>query len=365
MQRGNVLRKIIMAKAKKSSFGKKVLLALLVIVLLAGGAGGYFAYRLLYRTNVSLEGKKSTIFYIHTGDTYEDVTRSLYEQNLIRDHSSFEWLAQKKNLKNNIHPGKYRILARMSNSELINLLRAGLQEPVVIPFQSIRTKEQLVSRVCRRIEADSTELGELLDDNDFMQRHYGLNKETALTLFIPKNYEFKWNTSSQQFLDRMADEYRKFWTDERKAKAKAIGLSQSEVSILASIVQSEQWKYNDEKEVVAGLYMNRLKDNMPLQSDPTLIYAIGDFTITRVLNEDKKIDSPYNTYKHTGLPPGPICLPEESSIDAVLNYQKHDYYYMCAKEDFSGRHYFSKNYEQHCVYARMYQDALDKKNIRR
>lgn len=354
-----------MAKKTGTSFLKKVLVALLLVILIGGGTAAYFGWKLFYKTNVSVGEKKSEIFYIRTGDTYEDVLNSLYEQKLIKDPASFEWLAEKKNLKSNIHPGRYRILAKMSNNELVNLLRAGLQEPVQVPFHGLRTKEQLITRVCRRLEADSIELGELLNDDDHLGKKYGFNSTTVMTLFIPKTYEFYWNTSAEQFMDKMAEEYKKFWTAERKAKAEKMGLSQSEVSILASIVQSEQWKYNDEKEVVAGLYMNRIKMGMPLQSDPTLIYAIGDFTITRVLNADKKIDSPYNTYKYKGLPPGPICLPETSSIDAVLNYKEHDYLYMCAKEDFSGKHYFSKTYEQHCIYAKMYQEALNTRGIKR
>lgn len=354
-----------MTAGKKTSKLKKFIVAFLLIAVAGGGVGGYFAWQYLWRTNVDLNGKKSEIFYIRTGETYEDVLRNLYENGFIKDQSSFEFMAEKMNLRSNIKPGKYRILARMSNRELINLLRAGLQEPVQVPFHNLRTKEQLVSRVCRRLEADSTELFSLLNDEEFLESKYGLGKETVMSMFIPNTYEFKWNTSAEQFLDRMAKEYKKFWTEDRKAKAKQIGLSQSEVAILASIVQSEQWRFNDEKMVVAGLYMNRLKDGMPLQSDPTLIFAIGDFTIQRVLNDDKKIESPYNTYKYKGLPPGPICLPETTSLDAVLNYQKHDYFYMCAKEDFSGRHNFAKTYEQHRVYARKYQQALSAKGINR
>jgi UPF0755 protein len=327
--------------------------------------GCYFAWQYLYRTNVDLDGKRSELFYIRTGDTYENVLRNLYDSQLIKDRASFEYMAEKMNLKESIKPGKYRILAKMSNRELINLLRAGLQEPVQVPFHNIRTREHLVSRVCRRLEADSTELLSLLNDEDFLRKKYGLGKETIMTLFIPDTYEFYWNTSAEQFLDRMAKEYKAYWTDERKAKAKQIGLSQSQVSVLASIVQCEQWRYDDEKPVVAGLYMNRLKQDMALQSDPTLIFAIGDFTIQRVLNGDKNVESPYNTYKYKGLPPGPICLPETTSLDAVLNYQKHDFLYMCAKEDFSGRHNFAKTYEQHKIYAKKYQDALSARGINR
>jgi UPF0755 protein len=252
----------------------------------------------------------------------------------------------------------------MGNNELVNLLRAGIQEPVKIFFEGIRTKDQLITRVCIRLEADSSEMRDKLNDDGYLSK-YGLNKNTALTLFIPDTYEFFWNTSVDEFITKMAAEYKKFWTEERKAKARKIGLSQSEVAILASIVQSEQWRFDDEKPIIAGLYLNRLRSEMPLQSDPTLIYAGGDFSISRVLNIDKKIDSPYNTYMHTGLPPGVICLPERSSIDAVLNYQENDYIYMCAKDDFSGRHYFAKTYDQHCIYATKYREALNKRNINR
>jgi UPF0755 protein len=184
-----------------------------------------------------------------------------------------------------------------------------------------------------------------------------------LSIFIPNTYQFYWNTSAEQFMERMAKEYKAFWTDERKAKAKKIGLSQTEVAVLASIVQAEQSRHHDEKPVIAGLYINRLKKGMRLESDPTLVYAHGDFSIKRVLNVHKEIDSPYNTYRNSGLPPGPINLPEISSLDAVLNYKSHEYIFMCAKEDFSGYHNFSKTYQQHCIYANKYREALNKRKI--
>lgn len=352
-----------MAKGK-SSFFKKVFLSFLLIILIGGGGALYMAYRLIYKTNVNLDGKKSQIIYIPTGSDFNDVMGILTEKNILLNTSSFEWLAERKKYKENIKPGKYRILSKMGNNELVNLLRAGIQEPVKIFFEGVRTKNQLVSRVCIRLEADSSELRDKLSDNEYLSK-YGLNENTALTLFIPNTYEFFWNTSADEFITKMATEYKKFWTDDRKAKAKKTGLSQSEVAILASIVQAEQSRFDEEKSTIAGLYLNRLKKEMPLQSDPTLIYALGDFTVNRVLNIDKKIDSPYNTYLNTGLPPGVICLPEVSSIDAVLNYETNDYIYMCAKEDFSGRHYFAKTYDQHCIYAAKYREALNKRNINR
>lgn len=352
-----------MAK-KRYSFFKKTIISILLIILISGVLGGYWVYKAIYQSNVSLGDKKSQIIYIHTGSDFNDVMNMLYEKNIIVHRTSFEWLAEKKNYKNNIKPGKYRILARMSNNELINLLRAGLQEPVRITFTNIRTKAQLVSRVCLKIEADSIVMGRLLNDNTFLKK-YGMNSDNVLILFIPHSYEFYWNTSPEQFLERMAQEYKKIWTEERKLKARNMRFTQTEISILASIVQAEQSRFDEEKPAIAGLYINRLKKGMPLQSDPTLVYANGNFSVTRVLNQDKEIDSPYNTYKYIGLPPGPICLPEVSSLDAVLNYEKHDYLYMCAKDDLSCKHNFAKTLDQHNVYASKYRNALNKRNIKR
>lgn len=352
-----------MAKKKKSFF-KKVFIAFSLILLITGGTSIYLVYKTIYQPNVSLGNKKSQIIYIRTGSSFEDVVNMLYEKNILVNRATFTWLAEQKKYKNAIKPGKYRILANMGNNQLINLLRAGIQEPVFVPLNNIRNKEELISRVCARIEADSLSMKQMLNDDSFLQK-YGMNSESILTLFIPKSYKFYWNTSVEDFLDIAAAEYKSFWTEARRKKANDIGLSQSEVSILASIVQAEQSRFNDEKPIIAGLYMNRLKRQMPLQSDPTLICAVGDYSITRVLNEYKDINSPYNTYKYKGLPPGPVCIPGSSSIDAVLNYNHNDYLYMCAKEDFSGRHNFAKNYQQHMLNANKYRKELDRRNILR
>lgn len=348
--------------AKKKSFFKKILISLFFIFALLLGIAFYLAYQVVYQTNVSLGDKKSQIIYIKTGSSFNEVLQLLVEKKIIIHSATFEWLSERKKYKNNIKPGKYRILAKMGNNEIINLLRSGIQEPVEINFVGIRTPKHLISRVCNRLEADSIEFENKLGDDNYMKK-FGLNSSTAMTLFIPNTYQFYWNTSVDQFLEKMAQEYKKVWTNDRTQKAKYIGFSQSEVTILASIVQSEQWRYNDEKRVIAGLYLNRLKKEMLLQSDPTVIYAINNFKVSRVLNIDKEVDSPYNTYKYKGLPPGPICLPEISSIDAVLNYDQNNYLYMCAKEDFSGRHYFTSSYQQHLIYAQRYRQALDQKGI--
>jgi len=202
----------------------------------------------------------------------------------------------------------------------------------------------------------------LLNNKDFITE-LGFKKETVLCLFLPNTYEFYWSTDAKQFILRMNDEYKKFWNETRTKKAKEVNLTPIEVSILASIVQAEQGRFNDEKPTIAGLYINRLTQGIALQSDPTLVYAAGDFSIKRVLNVHKEINSPYNTYMYAGLTPGPINLPEISSIDAVLNYEKHDYLFMCAKDDFSGYHYFAKTASQHNVYAQRYHAALNGQKI--
>lgn len=354
-----------MSKAKKGkgSF-LKIIIAIVVITIVGGAIWAYDKYKKVYHPNVSLGANKTAYFYIPTGSTLEDVSKLLYQRNYIINRNSFEWLAEKKNYKNNIYPGKYLLKAGMSNNELIGLLRSGEQEPVKIIFNLVRSSEQLASKIASQIEADSVSIINLLKNASYLKK-YGMEPGNVLTMFLPYTYEFYWNTSAEEFLKRMAKEYKNFWTEERKAKAVKIGLTQTEVSILASIVQAEQSIHNDEKPTIAGLYINRLKKGMRLESDPTLLCALGDFSINRVLNIHKKIDSPYNTYKYKGLPPGPVNLPEASSLDAVLNYQKHDYLFMCAKEDFSGYHYFSKNLVQQNIYAHRYRSALNKRKIMR
>lgn len=351
-----------MSKKKKSSFLKKILTTLLFLILIISGIGGYYAYKAVFQPNINSPDKKSQIIYIPTGSDFTDVMNILNQHNILKNASTFEFLAKKKKYTTAIKPGKYRILTKMSNNELINLLKAGIQEPIEINFTGIKTTEQLISRVYRRIEADSLPLTQAMHDNGYLSK-YGFNTENIQTLFIPKTYEFYWNTSVDQFFDRMAKEYKTFWTPARKQKAKALNLTQTQVAVLASIVQAEQCCDNTEKRTIAGLYINRLQKDMLLQSDPTVIFAIGDFSIQRVSNEQTHYDSPYNTYLYKGLPPAPIGFAQESSLDAVLNYEKNDYLYMCAKEDLSGKHYFSTTYDQHLIYAKKYREALNERNI--
>ena len=350
-----------MAKQTRS-FSKKIITSIILILLISCGVGGYFAYKAIYQSNVNLGDKRSEIIYIPTGSNFNDVVRILSENNILKECSSFEFLAEKKKYVNAVRPGKYRILAKMNNNALINLLRAGIQEPVELNFNGIRTKTQLISRLCRRIEADSLSLYHAMNDNGYL-RKYGFNSDNVQALFIPNTYQFYWNTSVDEFFERMAKEYKTFWTNARKKKAKAIGFSQIDVAILASIVQAEQCCDKEEKKIIAGLYINRLKQNKLLQSDPTVIFVLGDFTIQRVSYEQTQMNIPYNTYVYKGLPPGPIGFATESSIDAVLNYYKNDYIYMCAKEDLSSKHNFAKTYDQHCANANKYRNAMDSRGI--
>jgi UPF0755 protein len=355
-------------KAKKENksrfhFIKKIIVVVLIIVIGTGAYTAYHFYKKIYRPNISL-GQKDAFFNVKTGWELSDVSNSLYQNEYIIDRNSFEWVANRKKYHENIRPGKYLLKNKMSNNELVNLLRSGKQVPVKLTFNSIRTPHQLAGKVAKQIEADSTDIIKLLKSESFTSS-YGFNKYTIMTMFIPNTYEVYWNMSAEDFFKRMANEYKNFWTEERKQKAKNINLMQSQVSILASVVQAEQSVHNDEKRIIAGLYINRLQKRMKLESDPTLVYAVGDFEIKRVLNIHKEVESPFNTYKYLGLPPGPINLPEISSIDAVLNYQPNNYIFMCAKEDFSGKHNFAVTYNEHLRNAERYRAALNKRKIMR
>jgi len=260
-----------------------------------------------------------------------------------------------------VKPGKYVIDEELSYNSLINVLRSGRQTPVRITFQNIRTLNQLAGKIGRQIEADSIQIMNFFSDESNYSAD-GFKKESVIAVFIPNTYEIYRNTDSRSLYSRMLKEYRVFWNDERKAKAKLEGLDPIEVAILASIIDDEVSK-PDEKQRIAGVYLNRLKRGMPLQACPTIKFALNDFTITRVLYKHLQIDSPYNTYKFTGFPPGPIGCPSIEGLEAVLNSENHDYLFFAAKADFSGYHNFSRTLTEHNHYAAIYQKELDKRKI--
>jgi len=334
---------------------------ILVTTLTAIVVAGILFYSYVYAPNVILEPKEQTHLHIPSGSTYDDVLKLLEEHDFLRHPERFHWLAVRKNYPNRIMAGRYLIVDGMSNNELINLLRSGDQSPVRLTFHNIRTKEELAGRIAAQIEADSAEIRNVLGCQETLS-NIGMDTLTIKLLFIPNTYEVFWNTSAEQFLQRMQREYNAFWSEPRKQRAEEIGLSEEEVGVLASIVQSETNK-REEMARIAGVYMNRLRRNIPLQADPTVIYAKGDFSIRRVLNRHLEIDSPYNTYMYAGLPPGPINFPAPHVMDAVLYYEDHDYLYFSAKADFSGYHVFAKSYADHLANARKYRRALDERNV--
>jgi len=338
-------------------------LSLLGVLFILGLGVGYKYYNLVYRTNVDLGNKESVYIYIPTDSGFDKVKTILYKENYIIDKSSFEWLCEKKGYTTKVKSGRYQLKNHMNNNELINMLRAGKQDPVKLTFNNIRTKIQFAGRVGKQIEADSTSLLALLNDKDFLKKH-DLTPDNVMCIFMPDSYEMFWDTPTQKFFEKMDNEYKKFWTESRRKKAYEMGLSPADVVILASIVYQET-KKKDEMSRIAGVYLNRLRKKMPLQADPTVIFAIGDFSIKRLLDYQLQVESPYNTYRNLGLPPGPICLPEGYVIDKVLDAEDHNYLYFCAKEDFSGYHNFAETNAQHELNAKKYHDALNRKNIKR
>ncbi|MBL0044044.1 MAG: endolytic transglycosylase MltG [Flavobacteriales bacterium] len=341
---------------------KRVLIIGLALFLAAGGFFGWRLYKTVFGPGPRFDNG-DRILLIPTGSTYEQVVESLKQSGVVEDEKTFDLLAKRKKYASKVKPGRYRLPSGTSLNDLLNKLRSGEQEPVRITFTNIRTLPQLAGQVSKYIEADSLALIEVMRDQATIDR-LGFRSETMMCLFVPNTYEFWWTTKPEEFLERMSKEYKRYWTEDRKAKAKRIELSQSEVSTLASIVQAETAK-PEEAPIIAAVYLNRLRIGMALQADPTLKFALGMDSLTRILTKDLEIDSPYNTYTHVGLPPGPINMPEPRYIDAVLNAQKNDYLYFCARETLDGYSNFAKTYEQHLVNARRYQRALNERGIYR
>ncbi|HPT22418.1 MAG TPA: endolytic transglycosylase MltG [Bacteroidales bacterium] len=317
-------------------------------------------YRILFGANIKIN-KKSQALYIPSGSSYEQVLDTLGSNLIIKNPGLFDWMAKKKHYPELVKPGKYVINKNLSYGELINILRSGRQTPVKVTFKYIRTVNQLAGKVGKLIEADSVQIINFFS-NESNYINDGFNKENVISVFIPNTYEFYWDTDAKGFYSRMLKEYKAFWNDQRLAKAKGKGLNRYEVSILASIIDDEVAK-PDEKPRIAGVYLNRLKRGIPLQACPTIKFALNDFTITRILFKYLQVDSPYNTYKNKGFPPGPIGCPSIEGIDAVLNAEDHDYLYFAAKADFSGYHNFSKTLSEHNHYAAIYQRELNKRKI--
>ena len=316
----------------------------------------FYFYQVFFTPNVLVD-KTDRLVVIKSGTNFRDLRRQLAEEGVINDMVSFSFVARIMNYDRAIRPGRFLLRGNMSNREAVVALRNGRREAVKVTFSHVRLLSELSEKITTNVGISPDEFLDATYRFAEKDTVHGFTKENILCLFIPNTYEVYFNLTPEDLVEKMYREYRSFWNEDRMAKAKALGLTPIEVSILASIVQAETVKA-DEAPVIAGLYLNRLKKGIALQADPTLVYAAGDFTIKRVLNVHKEIDSPYNTYKYPGLPPGPINMPYIQSIDAVLNHQQHDYYYMCAKEDFSGYHNFARDLSAHQINARRYQRAL-------
>jgi UPF0755 protein len=283
---------------------------------------------------------------------------------LLRDLPTFEWLAERRGYPQQVRPGRYRLDPTLGNQALLDMLLAGRQDTLAFMLDAFKYKPQLTRQISRQLEADSVELRRLLNNNTFLTRRYQLDTTTVLTLFLPGPYRLLWNTSARQFLDSAAATHRRFWTTERQQRADSLRLSPTQVHVLASIVQRET-AMKEDKPIIAGVYLNRLRRGMRLQADPTLLWAIGNFGVRRVLNKDKLVDSPYNTYKHKGLPPGPITSANRQSLDAVLKPAAHQYVFFCARPDGSGYSDFAETYAEHKQNARRYQRRLDSLGVKR
>jgi len=338
---------------------KKYLLIVFGVVFAILAFFGVRTYNRVFRSNVELPEDK--YLYIKTGSDFNTVLDSIEKNNLVVDIESFKKVSNSIGYTKRVKPGCYKIKSGMSNRTLVRMLITSMQFPVKVTFNNVRTPEQLAGIISHQIEADSLSILGFFR-NPKTPLEFGFKAETLISMFIPNTYEFYWNTSAEGFFKRMKKEYDQYWTEERKAKAKEINLSPEEVSTLASIVEEESVK-RDERPIIAGVYINRLNKRMPLQADPTIKFALGDFTIRRLWTKHLEVKSPYNTYKNYGLPPGPINCPSISSIDAVLNYERHQYLYFCAKDDFSGYHAFAKTLSEHNRNADSYRRALDKERI--
>jgi UPF0755 protein len=332
---------------------KKLIIFLVASILLI--TFSFYGYQICFTPNILVD-RDDRILIIEKEDTYRSVQKKLAEGRFVNDMVSFSFLARLYDFDKSIKPGRYHLHRNMTNPEAIKMLRAGVQDPVNITFTNVRMISELGEKITKNIAISETEFDSAL--SEFVANNTeGFTPQNIIAMFIPNTYEVYYNLSAEDLVQRMYSEYKIFWNEDRNARADSLGLTRNEVSTLASIVQAETVKEN-EAPVIAGLYINRLKKDIPLQADPTLVFAVGDFTLKRILNIHKEVDSPYNTYTHTGLPPGPINMPQISMIDATLNYKPHSYLYMCAREDFSGYHNFATTLRDHLNNARKYQQAL-------
>jgi UPF0755 protein len=342
-----------MAKKKKFSLFPLLLLVVVAVLSLLWFFG--------FRVNTSFQEERKYLL-IRTGWGMEQVMTSLRDSAWLSDPSSFQRVASWLRLGRNIHPGRYEITRGMGNYALVSMLKKGRQKPVRLVINKLRTRQDLIRKLSREFEADSVRWTILLSDSAFLQE-WNLDTAGVLAAVMPATYELYWNTPAEKIFRKIAAAHERYWNEEKRQQAAALGLTPLQVITIASIVE-EETNEDSEKPQIAGVYLNRYRAGMPLGADPTVKFALRDFGLRRILNKHTAFDSPYNTYKVQGLPPGPICNPSQASIAAVLQPDPAPNFYFCAKEDFSGFHRFAKTYEEHLQNARRYQQALNERAIR-
>lgn len=335
----------------------KKLLLWIFLVAVAVGAGVAAWGVVSFKGNAVLQEKE---LYVSRNTDYAALLDSLKPN--IKHHFAFDIYAERLNLKELFKKGHYVVKDGMNVIEIVRMLKLGLQTPVNVTMNNVKIPAQLAGKLAVQLEADSVELVNVLTDKALAKKMGFESPLTMFSIFLPNTYEFYWTVKPEEFVERMYKEYKNFWNGARDEKRKRTGLNRVEVATLASIVYEETRKV-DEMPRVAGVYMNRLRTGMPLQADPTIKYAMQNFGLRRILKSYLKYESPYNTYINKGLPPSPICMPSIQAIDAVLNFEKHDYLYFCARPTFDGYHNFAKSYSQHLANARAYQAELNKRKI--
>lgn len=336
----------------------KIFIYIFGLLCLIAIAIGYYARSTVFKP---IELEKSAYIFIEPSTKYNEVITQIKDQVNLPSEKLFQIISERMKYPESIKTGRYAISDGMTMPEIIRMLRSGNQSAVKLTFNNMRTKENLAGRISEQLMLDSLTLLNMLN-NETKLESLGFDTNTIVAMFIPNTYEVYWDTSIDKLMNRMQNEYSTFWNESRKAKAKQIGLSPIEVSILASIVEEEA-TYSDEYPIVAGLYLNRLKRGQRLEADPTVKFALNDFSLRRILYKHLEVESPYNTYRNEGLPPGPIRVPSIKGLDATLSPQDHKYLFMCAKEDLSGRHNFATTHAEHVRNAARYQRALNEKKI--
>lgn len=339
---------------------KKWIIVFVLLTLITSGWFGYDFYNKIFAININ-EGKEPYELYIPSNADYNKVIEILKKSGIVKDINSFIWVADRMNYDAHVSSGRYLIQPNLTNRQFVTLLRSGAQVPVKVTINKFRTKEALAGFISKKIEADSASIIHLLNNPVYIAQ-YGWRTDNVMSVFLHNTYEFYWNTNAEAFFERMNKEYKNYWNEDRIMQANKIGLTPEQVITLASIVE-EETNVKSEKPIIAGVYLNRLKKGMKLQADPTVRFAIGNFKIKRIKHAHLSIDSKFNTYMYEGLPPGPICTPTPVSIESVLNPESHNYYYFCAKEDFSGTHNFATTHAEHIINASKYHQALNTRKI--